>query len=89
MEETLKTYTVIGYYESSGQIFAHSVESNSGYVAMAKAAQELADERASDMILVAAIEGEHYEEQTIFFPGEGVVDGATVIQNVAESYEED
>lgn len=71
----MNKFTVIGYYEESGQIFAHHVEANNSQHAFYVVAQEF-----PDACFVVAIKGHQCEEQSLTFPGEGVVDAETVLE---------
>lgn len=78
----MKPFTVIGYYEDNGQIFAHHVLANypseAFYVAAMQCQQEHA-ESPNNVVYVAALEGHQHEGGELFFPGEGGVDGETVL----------
>lgn len=71
----MNNYTVIGYYESNGQIFAHHVEADSIMGAFAVVAA-----MHSDAVMVCALGGEHHEGEELAFPGEGVVDAETILE---------
>lgn len=74
----MHNYTVIGYYESNGQIFVqHEVAANA-MAAMAGAASVAED--PSDYIVVTCIPGHLYEtDEDVHFPGESVVDAGTIL----------
>jgi hypothetical protein len=61
----VKTYTVIGYYEDTGQVFTSTQRATNPFCAMRDAANE--PESIETLVLVAAIEGEH----DVFAPCEG------------------
>jgi hypothetical protein len=71
-------FTVIGYYESSGQIIADHIKAANGQEAMRKAAEarrdgQGGDTAADDFMLVLAIRGKHFEmgaKCTLDFAGE-------------------
>ena len=71
-------HTVIGYYESTGQIFCHHVTATDAMQAFRACAEDLGLDE--DALFVAVIPGEHlHEGEGIDFPGEGVVDAQTVL----------
>lgn len=71
-----KPFTVIGYFESNGQSVSHHVEANNGIHAFFVLAQ-----KEPCMTMVAALPG-HLTEGAgdIVFPGEGVVDAETILE---------
>lgn len=83
------TYTVLGYHESNGQVFAIHVEAKDGTDALRKVAEGDSDQ--ADCILFAALCGKIHEEIThhegahnygaITFAGESVVDAETYLTN--------
>lgn len=72
---TLNDYTVIGYYESNGQIFCHHVKAGNIMGAFAVVAS-----MDSDCIMVCAHLGKISEGESLAFPGEGVVDAETILE---------
>lgn len=69
-------YTVIGHYEN-GQICADIVDGSSGEEALRKAAGircEGGDAPSDGYNLVAAIKGNHPEDDSITYPGDSLVD---------------
>lgn len=68
-------YTVIGYYEESGQIFAHHVEAESQLNAFAKVSAE-----HEDAVMVCVITGDVEEGEELGFPGWGTVSAATILE---------
>jgi len=71
-------FTVVGYYESTGQIFCHHVTAPDAMQAFRACAHEL--ELDDDALFVTAIEGPPRNEgEDIHFPGSGVVDAQTVL----------
>jgi hypothetical protein len=78
----MKHFTVIGYYESSGQTFAHHVLAHypsGAFTAAAQVGEQEHGPDADDVVFVVALKGHHQEGAELFFPGEGVVDSATVL----------
>ncbi len=53
----MKTYTVIGHYEDTAQVFCTFVQADNAYAAMQAAANE--PENIQDLTIIGAIEGEH------------------------------
>ncbi len=51
----MKKYTVIGYYDETGQTYIDTVEAEEAFQAM----RIIAERRLDDLILVGAIEGDH------------------------------
>ena len=71
-------FTVVGFYESTGQIFCHHVTAPDGLQAFRACAHEL--ELGEDALFVTAVEGPPLNEgEDIHFPGSGVVDAQTVL----------
>lgn len=70
----MKKFTIIATHESTGQIVAHHVYGDSALNAFAAAAA-----MDPDLTLVVALSGWQSEDEGMFFPGSGVVDGATVL----------
>lgn len=77
----MKPFTVIGYYESNGQTFARHVEAAYPSQAYSAAAHQLPDDALDpdDVVFVVAMPGHLRESSELFFPGEGVVDAYTVL----------
>ena len=76
--ERLKPFTVVSYSEVTGMIFKDQVHARDGIHAFAVVA---ANERADNAVtFVCSIAGHLSEGEGIDFPGEGVVDSDTVIQ---------
>ncbi|MDD9227869.1 hypothetical protein PVL96_23335 [Aeromonas hydrophila] len=79
MNAQISTFTVIGVYESNGQLFATHSHGTSGEHAMQLVARKLDDEGiVADFVV--AIKGEHFEGQSLFFPGEGLVSGDALLE---------
>ena len=74
----MSDYTVIGFYESSGQIFAHHVESDNLMGAFVVAAERMDND--PDATMVCALPGHVMEGEDLLFPGEGVVDALTIAE---------
>ena len=71
-------FTVVGFYESTGRIFCHHVTAPDAIQAFRACAQEL--ELDDDALFATAIEGPILTEgEDIHFPGSGVVDAQTVL----------
>lgn len=70
----MQDYTVIATIAGSGQLVAHHVEATGPFHAFTVAA-ELDDE----LEFVCCLPGTHMEHDTLFFPGESVVDADTVL----------
>jgi len=71
----MNKYTVIGFYEETGQIFSHHVEANSSQHAFYVVAKEFPGAN-----FVSALKGYLTEDQdSIEFPGESLVDAETVL----------
>lgn len=72
----MKQFTVIAFYEESGQSVCEHVEANNGIHAFWVLAQE-----NPDLTMVVAVPG-HLTEGCgdLVFPGEGVVDASTVLE---------
>ncbi|HDV6128537.1 TPA: hypothetical protein RJN57_006133 [Pseudomonas aeruginosa] len=70
----MKKFTVIATNDSTGQVVAHHVYGDSSLNAFAAAA-------AMDpyLTLVVALPGWQNEDEGMYFPGSGVVDGATAL----------
>lgn len=70
-----KPFTVIGFYEDSGQIFSHHVQAKDGLAAFSTVAQSYPSAE-----FVAALPG-HLKENAneLFFPGDSLVSAETVI----------
>lgn len=76
--ERLKPFTVVSYSEVTGMIFKDQVHARDGIHAFAVVA---ANERADNAVtFVCSITGHLSEGEGIDFPGEGVVDSNTVIE---------
>lgn len=77
----MKPFTVIGYYESNGQTFARHVAADYPSQSFTSAAAQLEDDALDpgDVVFVIALEGHLHEGAELFFPGEGLVDAATVM----------
>jgi hypothetical protein len=69
-----RDFTVIGFYESTGQIFSHHVKSDSIMGAFAVVAS-----MDCDAMPIAAIAGELHEGESVAFVGEGLVDAETIL----------
>lgn len=74
----MKAFTVIGYYESTGQSVCEHVTANNGIHAFWVAAQAM-----PDLTMVVALPG-HLTEGAgeVVFPGDGVVDAGTVLEQI-------
>lgn len=72
----MKKFTVVGYFEEDGQVVCHHVEASSGMHAFYVLA-----ENEPSLTMVAALPG-HLTEAAgeIFFPGDGVVDASTILE---------
>lgn len=70
-----KPFTVIGFYESTGQIFSHHVKSGNIMGAFAVVAS-----MDSDAMCVAAIEGALMEGESVAFVGDGLVCAETILE---------
>lgn len=71
----MNKYTVIGFYEESGQIFSHHVEANNSQQAFYVVAKDFPDAN-----FLSAIKGHLSEgKDTIEFPGKSIVDADTVL----------
>ena len=73
-------FTVIGYIESTGQIFSDHVEAVNGPAAMATSAEEV---ERDDAVYVCAIRGHLNEGDIIDFAGDSVVDAETIREQQA------
>lgn len=73
--QVMNKYTVLGYYEESGQTFAHHVVANNASQAFYVVAKEHPDAN-----FITAIQGHHFEGKTLEFPGESVVSAETVLE---------
>lgn len=71
----MKKFTVLGYYEESFQTFAHHVEAQNASQAFFKVACDFPDAN-----FIVALNGFHQEDVSLTFPGEGVVDAETVLE---------
>jgi len=71
----LVDYTVIGFFESNGQIWCDYVKAASGLHAFAVAA-----EQNESVTFTVAIRGIHSEDDSLVFPGTATVDAETVLQ---------
>jgi len=82
----MKKFTVIGYYEETGEIFSHHVEAKNSQYAFFVTAEE--HESAQ---FIVALEGHQMEGRHVEFPGAGVVDAETVLDQpeVFDSDEEE
>jgi len=70
--------TVIGYYESTGQLFCHHVQAKDGSLAFRACAED--HNMDEDAIFVACIEGQYmHEGEGLYLPGSAVVDAQTVL----------
>lgn len=69
-------YTVMGYYEDNGQIFAHHVEAQSTMGAFYECSKR--PDVDDNTLFVVALPGELHEGDHFDMPGEGVVDADTV-----------
>lgn len=68
-------FTVIGCKESTGQVVSLHVWAKDATNAFASAAAI-----DSELSMVVALPGWQSEDEQLFFPGEGLVDGATVLE---------
>ena len=77
----MKPFTVIGYYESNGQIFVRHVVADYASQSFTAASVQLEEDALDpgDVVFVIALEGHLHEGAELFFPGEGLVDAATVL----------
>ena len=74
----MQACTVIGYYESTGQIFCHHVQAKDGSLAFRACAE--ARNMGEDAIFVACIEGQYmHEGEGLYLPGSAAVDAQTVL----------
>lgn len=67
-------WTVIAVYEHTGQIVAHHVQARSAMAAFARLAKN-----DPELSMVVALQGLQREGCELTFPGEGLVDGTTVL----------
>ncbi len=75
MRPALKPYTVIGYYDESGQIFSDHIVARSAMHAFRVVARQ-----RCDAVLVTALDGHIMESEGVHFPGQGVVCAETVLE---------
>lgn len=54
----MKTYTVIGIYDSTGQVYASSAEANDPFEAMRLVAHGVAEDDRDDLQIICAVEGD-------------------------------
>jgi len=73
-EDKREPFTVIAFVEDTGQIVAHHVVADD-----ASNAFQLAAEIDPTITFVAALPGHQREDKELFFPGEGLVDAETVL----------
>ena len=80
-----KPFTVLALYPDNGQIHCTHVWARDGLHAFTQAAHAVAPEEGDycDLDFVAALPGHRHEDADVFFPGEGVVDGETVLAQPA------
>jgi hypothetical protein len=71
----MNNYTVIGYYASNNQIFAHAVNSDTQMGAFSVVASQY-----SDAVMVCVLEGDIHEGESLGFPGDGIVDAETILE---------
>lgn len=71
----LFNYTVIGVIEETGQIIAHHVAAKCSTSAFTAAA-----EKDPSLSMVVALPGHQREGKELTFPGEGMVDAETVLE---------
>lgn len=71
----MNNYTVIGYHEESGQIVSEHTRANNKFHAFFVVAQQ-----TPTLTFVSVHDGHVSEGQSVDFPGEGVVDAATVLE---------
>lgn len=69
-------FTVIGHYTESAELFAQHVHAHDAMHAFAVAAAQLGSDEVE---LTAAVEGHLREESGLWFPGDQVTDGETVL----------
>lgn len=75
----MSQYTVIGFYESTGQTFVHHTVADNAFEAMSYIATG-ADE-PEDMQIVVCLPGFLDDaNEDIHFPGEGLVSAATILE---------
>lgn len=70
-----KPFTVIGFYESNGQIFSHHVQANCAMGAFAVVAS-----MDVDAMPLVALDGHQQEGKGVEFVGEGLVDAQTILE---------
>jgi len=73
---TLHPFSVLGFNPANGMIICAHVLARDGLHAFAEAAQQYV---GGDHVFVSAHPGHLREDQDVFFPGEGLVNGATVL----------
>ncbi len=73
---TGEPFTVIGFYQDNGHIFAHHVRANDALNAFVAVAAEY----EGNAEMVCTLPGHVGEGTGLTFPGEAVVDGATVLE---------
>ncbi|WP_421222603.1 hypothetical protein [Aeromonas sp. 602293] len=75
----MKNFTVIGIYTDNGQVFANTEVAESGDKAILASAAAL-NAAGADAEIVVAIEGEHFEGQSLSFAGECAVDIRAILE---------
>lgn len=75
----MKQFTVIGYYQHTGQIFCWHVEAENSMHAFAVAGAEILELNGAEVTFTVCIEGKQTEQDDFLtFPGSGLVDSQTV-----------
>lgn len=77
----MKKFTVIGMYTDNGQVFANTEEAENGEQAILASAAAIAA-AGTDAEIIVAIEGEHFEGDTLSFPGECAVGALTILEGI-------
>ena len=77
----MKKFTVIGVYTDNGKVFANTEEAENGEQAIQASAAAVA-EAGTDAEIIVAIEGEHFDGDTLTFPGECAVDVRTILEGI-------
>lgn len=77
----MKKFTVIGMYTENGQVFANTEEAENGEQAILASATAIAA-AGTDAEIIVAIEGEHFEGDTLSFPGECAVGVLTLLEGI-------
>lgn len=70
----MRPFSVVGFYEESGQVVFDHVSSSSHSQAMFQTAQ-----RRPDATIILALDGWHNEGESVFFAGESVVESETIL----------